>query len=125
LYIFFLLLLIFFFIFSVIAAEKTPTSHKVDDFGNILSINNLRHLRPVFYALAWGIMIAIIFIASNVALIFLGDSMIGDLLFKLSTMTIWLTIPAMLLWVMFIFINVFKDKENKKLIERGIDVPFV
>jgi len=111
------------FILTLYLTTKLPSGNVTDGFDNIISINWLKYLRPVLFAIAWGLLLAIIFISSNLSLAYLGEDLVGDFLFTIYQVMFWMTIVFMPIWVMYIFISVFRDKETKKMIERGIDVP--
>lgn len=115
-------ILLFFFIFLMLLNTKIPSSDSVDENGIILQISNLKHLRPVLYGFSWGIILAIMFIVSNITIAYLPTSMIGGLFFALYTIMFWITIVAIPLWFAWIFTGIFRDREFKQMIERGVDI---
>ena len=117
-----ILVLIFFFALIVLIISKLPSKDTTDEDGTILQISNLKHLRPVLWAISWGIILTLMFIIANITIAFLPTAMIGNLFWALYTIMFWLTIIGLPLWFIWIFIKIFRDKEFKKLIERGVDV---
>lgn len=115
-------ILIFFFVLIVLLVNKLPSKDTTDEEGTILQISNLKHLRPVLWGISWGIILALLFIMANISLAFLPSAMIGNLFWALYTMMFWVSMVALPLWVIWIFTGVFKDKEVKRLLERGVDV---
>lgn len=87
-----------------------------------MNINNLKYLRPILYGLSWGLMLAIVFMVSNIAFAFLTNEMIGKFFFALYRIMFVLTFPMILIWFLYIFKRIFEDKEVRKLIDRGVDV---
>ncbi len=114
--------LIFFFILIVLLINKLPSKDSTDESGIILQVSNLKHLRPVLWGISWGIILALMFIIANISIAFLPTGMIGGLFFSLYTIMFWITIVALPVWLIWIFVNIFRDKEVKSMIERGVDV---
>jgi len=115
-------LLVFFFIVDLYAIGKLPKGNDTDDYGMVLGINKLKYLRPVLFFVAWGLLLSITFTSSNVAIAYIGGGLFGQLLFNLYRIMMVLTLPMFLVFFGFIFIQVFRDNEMKKLLERGIDI---
>jgi len=121
-YIAIMLLLVFFFILAVVGMFRLPQGDPTDEFGYLIDINYMKYLKPVLFAVAWALLLAIVFTSSNVALSFFGEEMFGQLLFSLYKIMFWITIPMIFLWFIYIFVSVFRDREFKRMIERGIEV---
>lgn len=122
LYISSITILIFILIFILFSIPKLPKGDNTNDEGNIMNINNLKYLRPILYGLSWGLMLAIVFMVSNIAFAFLTNEMIGKFFFALYRIMFVLTFPMILIWFLYIFKRIFEDKEVRKLIDRGVDV---
>lgn len=116
-------LLIFLFFIDLAAITKVPTKDETDDYGMLMSVNKLKYLRPVLMMIAWMLLVAIVFTSSNVALTYIGDAMFGNLLFTIYRVMFALTLPGVVIWFIIIFVNIFRDAQTNKLIERGIDMP--
>lgn len=121
-YIGMLAILVFFFIVNIGGISLLPSSNSKDEYGSILGINNLKYLRAVLWVVAWGLLMAITFTASNVSLAYLGSEMFGKLLFAFFQILMFLSLPMIIIWFVFLFKRIFEDKEVKRLIGRGIPV---
>jgi uncharacterized membrane protein YhdT len=117
-----LIILMFLFVISLFAVSKLPTKDATDEFGVIISINHLKYLRPVILIIVWVILLSIVFTSSNIAIAYLGSNMFGNLLFTIYQLMFWITIPAVFIVFIFIFVQIFRDREVKSLIERGVDI---
>lgn len=114
-------LLIFLFIVNIGAISMLPSKDNYDEDGVLISINQMKYIRPVLWVVEWFLLIAIIFIGSNISLAYLGTTLIGNLLFKIYYMMMALSLPMFVLWFIFIFYNIFQDKKMKGYIERGFE----
>ena len=115
-------LLLFFFAVTLYGAFRLPGGNDKDDYGQLMSINNLKYLRPVLLAFSWMLLLGILFTSSNIALAYLGSEMFGKLLYTLYRIMFILTLPGVFVWFILIFVNIFRDREMKRLMERGIDI---
>lgn len=122
LYVVLLAILIFFLIFTLIGIAKLPSKDIVTDDNLIIDINKLKYLRPVLYMVCWGLLLAIVFITSNISIAYLPDSLLGNFFFTIYTVMFVLTLPLFLFWFIYIFYKIFKDREMKQLIERGVQI---
>ena len=113
-------LLIFLFIFTLVISTKFPEGNDTDDYGLLLGINNLKYVRPVCYMVAWGLMLAIFFTTSNVALAYFQSDMFGNLFFAFYSVMMWLSYPLVLLYAIYILLQIFRDKEMKAMMDRGV-----
>jgi hypothetical protein len=117
-----LAILIFLFLVNVFGITAVPSENSKDEFGQILDVNNLKYFKGTLFITAWGLLIALLFTASNLSFAYLSTSMFGSLFFKLFQITAWLTIPFILVWLLWLFVNIFKDKEIKTLLSRGVQI---
>lgn len=115
-------LFVFIFLCTVISIPFLPSSDARSEEGELLSVSSLKHLRLVFYGLAYILLMTIMFLASNIALAFLFDSLIGDVLFKIFNLMSWLLFPLLIILFLWIFYSIFRDKETKRMLERGVDM---
>ena len=122
LYIGLLAVLVFIFILMVLLISVLPSDNNRGEEGEIISINNLKFLRPVIWISIYGIIAAIMFITSNIALAYISSGMIGSFLFMIYKVMMWLAIPLLVIYVVYIIAKIFQDKEVKNLIERGVQV---
>ena len=122
LYIGLLAVIVFIFILMVLLISVLPSDNNRGEEGEIISINNLKFLRPVIWISIYGIIAAIMFITSNIALAYISSGMIGSFLFMIYKVMMWLAIPLLVIYVVYIIAKIFQDKEVKNLIERGVQV---
>lgn len=122
LYIFTLIIILFLFVLNIVLIPILPNKDNTDDLGQIMSINKLKYVRPVLYVTAWALLVSIMFIASNVAYAYMGTELVADFLFTIYRLLFYISIPGIFVWFIYIFIQVFRDIEVKRMIERGIDV---
>ncbi len=118
-----LALLILIFVAICIATPFLPSGNNKDEQEFFISINNLKYLRPVLFAVAWGILLAILFTASNISYLYLETEMMGKLLFAFYSIMMWMSLPMVIVWFLYLIANMFRDREMKELIERGVRIP--
>lgn len=118
-----LALLVFLFMVTIGTLTVLPSKNNVDEEGTLLSINQLKYLRPIIYSFAYLMLTSIMFISSNIALGYLGTKLIGDILFVIFQMMLMFSPLMIILWLLFIFYSIFQDNELKKHIERGAFEP--
>ncbi|RPJ79784.1 MAG: hypothetical protein EHM20_00330 [Alphaproteobacteria bacterium] len=112
-------LLIFLFVLSLYTIPSLPTGDNYDEDGSLISINQLKYLRPVLYVVAYMILVAITYTASNISLAYMGETMMGSLFFKIFHILFGLAPLMALLWFVFILYNAVQDRQLKKVLERG------
>jgi len=121
LYIGLFFILIFLFLLTILAIPRLPKD-TVDERNLIVEVNSLKFLKPVLIGVAWLLLLAIVFVTSNVALAYLPTGMFGQLFFTIYQIMFWMTIVAIPLWFIFIFLSIFRSKEMKRMINRGFEV---
>lgn len=122
LYIGLIVILVFLFLLLMFNIGKLPSGEVVTDEGLLVDINNLKYLRPIFWALGWGLLLGIVFITSNISIAYLPTAMFGDFFFMLYRVMFLATLPMAIIWFIFLFARMFKDKEIKRMIDRGVDI---
>jgi len=115
-----LAVLVFLFVITVIMIPKIPNGNDTDSFGMVISINKLKYIRPVLYGIAYSLLLAITFLVSNVATAYMGSSLVADLFFVIYQLMYWMMIPMIFIWFAWFFVQLFRDREVKRLIERGL-----
>jgi len=115
-------LLIFLFLLSLVTYSKLPSKDNVDDEKMIISINKLKYLRPVMLMVAWAFLLAITFIAANIAKAYIPNALFGTTLFSIWRLMLAFTYPMFLFWFIFLFAKAYQDRETKRLIERGVGI---
>lgn len=119
-YFVFFAILIFFFILIIFGISKLPGSNTRDEEGQLISVSWLKYLRSVLLFVDWIILIAIFYIASNLAFAYLGESLFAQTLFMFYRICFVLTLPIVVIWFIWIFVSIFKDKKLKRMISKGI-----
>lgn len=114
-------LLVFLFVLCLFVISKLPSGNSRNEDGYFVEINNLKYLRSVFIVIAYMLIVAIVFVSSNISYLYLEDTMFGDLLFKIFIGMGWMIIPMLFLWFIYIFISAFQDRQLKRILERGFE----
>lgn len=114
--------LIFIFILNILLISRLPDKDSTDEEGTILKLSELKHFRKVLWGVAWGLVLAMLFLISNISLAFLPTAMFGNLFFVLYRFMFYATMVAVPLLFIWIFAGIFRDKEVKRLMERGVDM---
>ncbi len=116
-----LLMGIIFFIFMMVMffINKLPSSNAQDEEGKILSINYLKYARSALWFVEWVLFITILFLSSNIAFAYLGEQLFAKTLFVLFRISLGLTPLVVTIWIVWIFVKMFHDKQFQKLLNRG------
>ena len=96
-----------------------PERNTKDEEGKILSISYLKYLRSTLWFVEWILLIAILFISSNVASAYLGITLISGILFKLFYICFALTPLVVIVCMIWIIVSMFHDKQFQRLLNRG------
>lgn len=99
-----------------------PSADSMDVIGNIIQVSWLKYLRPVLWVFIWGLSLSIVFILSNLGIAYLSNPMIGNLFFVIYQIMFYITIIAVPIYFIWIFVKIAQDKEMQRMINRGIDV---
>jgi len=121
LYCFFIFILIFLFILCLALIPFIPSDNRNEE-GILLSINNLKYLRPTLAILSYVLLMTVNFLAANVSYAYLNQDMMGDILFVFYRIMMLLLLPIFIVWMLFVFYNLFVDREIKQMIERGVEI---
>ena len=113
-------LVVLLFITNLIVIPLLPNKDNTDEEGTLISINKLKYIRPILYVTAYLLLMSIIFIGSNLSLAYLGTTLLGNLLYKIFYIMAAIMPLMLVLWFIYIFYNIFQDKQMKDYIERGI-----
>jgi hypothetical protein len=116
-----LFLMLCLFVISLFTMFQLPNKKEIKDNGEIINRGWITYVKPILFILSWSLLMAIIFIASGIALQYLYFDMFGKLLFNLYKIMMGLTLPMIVIWLIWIFVSIFQDKETKRMIERGGD----
>jgi hypothetical protein len=119
-----LFLLAFFFTITIGGISWLPSKDARDEEGAILEVSNLKYLRTILFVVGWMLLMAMTFIGANIGFAYLGSTLVANILFDLYQIMMLLTLPMVVIWFLWIFVKIFRDKEMRNLIDRGggIDV---
>jgi len=120
LYFILLIVIMFVFFITLFGINKLPSSNIQDEEGKILSITYLKYLRPVLWTFEWMLIIAILFISSNIAFAYLGEQLFAKIIFTLFRISFGLTPIIIIVWLIWIFVSMFHDKQFQNMLNRGI-----
>ena len=96
-------------------------NYKRDVEGEILGINQLKYIRFPLFTIAYGILMGIFYIASNIGFGYLGDELFAQIFFTLFAVMMKLYIVILLVVTAWFFFQIVQDKKIKGMIERGVD----
>lgn len=114
-------ILVFLFVLIVINIGKLPGGDTFNDESVLLGVNNLKYLRPILWVISWGLLMAIFFISSNISFAHLPQSMFGEFFFMVYRVMFLMTLPAFIIWFVYIIAKLFRDKEIRQMIDRGVE----
>jgi hypothetical protein len=116
----FLALLVLIFFLNFIGMGFLPKRNQTDEDGRILSITYLKYFRNVLWMTGYFLFIGIVYIASNLAYGFLDEVLIADTLFMIFRVSFGLAPVVVIVWLIWIFVSMFHDKQFQKMLNRGI-----
>lgn len=119
-YIGIMLVLIFLFVVCLVGASRLPTEDPIGNDGKIMDVNYLKHLRPVLFICAWGILLIISFLAMAVAETYLQTNMVVRVFLTIHTIMMWATMVGVPVYSWWIFVKFIQDRRFKRYIERGL-----
>jgi len=117
-----LAILVFVFVGNLIALPFVPKGDNKSEDGQLLSINNLKHLKLPLMLSAYVLFMAIIYVASNISFAFLSTTLIATLLFKLYTVMMILLLPIVIITFLYLITSLLSENEVKKLLDRGVEL---
>jgi hypothetical protein len=113
-------ILTFFFILLLVWSNKLPDKNTQNEEGEYLSVSWLKYVRSSLLFAAWMVLVAIFYITSNLAFAYLGEVLFAKILFTFFRICFGLTLPIVVIWFIWIFVSIFKDRKVKHMIEKGI-----
>jgi len=119
-YIVLFVVILFVFIITLFGIEKLPAYNQQDEEGKILSISYLKYFRPVLWFFEWMFIVAILYLSSNLAFAHLNEQLFAKILFAIFQIAFGITPLIVIVWMIFIFVNMFHDKQMQKMLNRGI-----
>lgn len=119
LYGFFLVVFVFFMISLTFIINILPASNTKDEEGKILSISYLKYARSALWFVEWMLLVGLLYMASNVAFAYMPDELFAQVLFTLYSILFRITPVIVVVWIIWIFVRMFHDKQLQKLLNRG------
>lgn len=115
-----LFIILGFFIFVVFfIINKLPESNERDEEGKIMSINYLKYLRSTLWFVEWILVVAVVYLASNLAFAFSGEELFAEILFVLFRICLGITPIIVIVWIAYMFVSFFHDRQFQNLLNRG------
>lgn len=119
LYIGLFVIMLFVFFMVIFFIGKLPESNTKDEEGRLLSISYLKYVRSILWFVEWMIFIAMIYLSSNLAFAYLGEELFAQILFTFFRICFGVTPLIVTVWIIWIFVNMFHDKQLQNLLNRG------
>jgi hypothetical protein len=119
LYVSFFLILIFFFVITLLGINQLPSSNTKDEEGKILSISYLKYFRPIGWMFLYFLVVGILFLSSNLAFSYLNEQLFAQILFVLFRLSFMAAPIVVILWIIWIYRQMFHDKQMQNLLNRG------
>ena len=112
--------LIFVFLIILFGIDKLPARNQRDEQGKILSITYLKYFRDVLWFVEWMILVAILYLSSSIAFAYLTEQLFAKILFALFRITFSVTPIIITVWVIWMFVNLYHDRQLQNMLNRGI-----
>ena len=119
-YIILTVIFVLLFILILYFMGKLSDEHETNEDGEILSLSKTKYIKSVLVFVDWMILIAIFYITSNIAFAYLGEQLFGKILFTFFKICFALTIPLVVIWFIWIFIQIVMDKKLKEMLAKGL-----
>ena len=98
---------------------KLPGENTKDEEGKILSISYLKYLRKTFWFVEWIMFVGVVFLSSNIAFAYITEQLFAKTLFVIFQVCLGLTPLILTLWLIWIFVEMFHDKQFQNMLNRG------
>jgi len=115
---FVVLVLFIFVVFYIII--QLPDENERDEGGRIMSVSYLKYFRTTLWMAEWMLMVAVLYLSSNLAFAYLPEQLFANILFVLFRITFGITPVLIIVMVVYMFVRFFHDKEFQNLLNRGI-----
>jgi len=110
-----LFILVIFFIIT-----KLPDSNERDEEGKIMSISYLKYLRSTLWFVEWLLVVTVLYLASNLAFAYMSEQLFASILFVLFRISLGITPLVVIVWVAWMFVSFFQDKQFQNMLNRGM-----
>ena len=108
------------FLVTFFGIGMLPSKNTADEEGKIMSISLLKYLRSTLWMFEWFLLLAIIFIGSNLAFAYLVEEMFANFLFMFFQVGLAISPIITIVWISWIFVKIFYDKQLQDLFKRGL-----
>ena len=88
--------------------------------GEFLSVSWLKYLKSTLLFVEWLLMTSIFYISSNIAFAYLGEQLFAKVLHSLYRITFSMTLPIVIIWFIWVFVSIVRDKKLKRMMEKGL-----
>ncbi len=112
--------LLFIFIITLFGINKLPVRNQRDEEGKLLSISYLKYFRDILWLFEWMLIITILYVSSNLAFAYLGEQLFAKILFIFFQIGLGLTPVLIVVWMIWIIVSMFHDKQLQALLNRGM-----
>lgn len=112
-------IMIFIFLINFFGLGLLPGDNKRDEEGKLMQISYLKYIRSVLWLVQWALLVGILFVASNIAFIYLQEQLVAQFFFVLFRITMGLTPIIFIVWGLAFYAKFLQDREFKKLFTRG------
>ena len=119
-YVILLSLLVFILFGTLFGMGFLPSSNTTNPEGAIMSITWLKYLRLPLWIFSYFLLIAILFLSSNVAYAFLSEQLFGKMFFTLFTIVLAISPLIIILTFLSFILKFYEDKEFQRYLNRGI-----
>ncbi len=114
------LVLILFIIAVLLIMNLLPDENTKSNTGEILSISFLKYLRGTLWIVEWVMLIAVLYLSSNLAFAYLSETLFANIFFVLFRICFGITPIIVIVWVIWLIAKIIQDKEIHKLLNRGM-----
>jgi len=111
---------IFLFLITLFGIGKLPDKNATDQEGTIMKISYLKYLRNVLWFVLWMFIVAILYIVSNISFAYLEDTLVANFFFNMFKFSLGLTLPIVIIWVVYLLAQIIDDKNIRAMWERGM-----
>ena len=120
LYIIFFVMILFTFIITLFGINMLPKSNQQDEEGRILTVTYLKYLRPVGWMFEYMLVVSMFYMTSNIAFAYLNEQLFAKVLFMLFVILFGFAPLIIVVWVAWIFVQMYHDKQFQEMLNRGI-----
>lgn len=113
-------MLLFTFFITLFGINLLPKHNQQDEDGRILSVTYLKYLRPVGWMFEYMLIVAMLFITSNIAFAYLNEQLFAKVLFMLFQVMFSFAPLIVVVWIIWIYVGMFHDRKFQEILNRGM-----